>query len=104
MLIEYPLNLSPTNPAHTGLPQPGISPSQRLSLTFQRDSSRTDVALIVEAAFTLEGPWIAVGSSFNGSPFPGESAAPGVHTVTVQDYLPMFSASSRFMRLRITRD
>ncbi len=103
LLLEYALTLSPTVPEVAGLPKIGISPSQRLTLTFQRDSSRTDVTLIVESAATLDGPWFPVASSFNGQPFPGESAVPGVHTVSVWDHFPIFAAESRFMRLRVTR-
>jgi len=104
LLMEYALNLSPITPDLVVLSPPAISLGQRLALTFQRDSTRADIDLIVEAASTPAGPWFIVASSLKGSPFPGESAVPGVHTVTVWDNFPVIPTTSRFMRLRVTRN
>ena len=109
-LIKYALLMTPGESGSSRLPQvaiTGATGSRRLTITFQRDPSRNDVAIVVEAQSGLDGGWTEIARSTNGADFTGaaevsESAgANGSKTVTVQD--SQANASRRFMRVRVER-
>jgi hypothetical protein len=109
-LVKYALLMTPGQNGSTRLPQAemtGPSGSRRLTLTFQRDPSRNDVSIVVEAQSGLGGVWSEITRSTNGADFTGSAAvsetssAGGVKSVTVQDV--QADASCRFMRVRVER-
>lgn len=109
-LVKYALLMTPGQNGSTRLPQAemtGTSGSRRLTLTFQRDPSRSDVSIVVEAQSGLGGTWSEIARSTNGADFTGSaavsetSAAGGAKSVTVQDV--QVDASRRFMRVRVER-
>ena len=109
-LVKYALLMVPGQNGSTRLPQAamtGTSGSRRLTLTFQRDPSRSDVTIVVEAQSGLGGTWSEIARSTNGAGFTGSaavsetSAAGGAKSVTVQDV--QVDASRRFMRVRVER-
>ena len=109
-LVKYALLMVPGQNGSTRLPQAamtGSSGSRRLTLTFQRDPSRSDVTIVVEAQSGLGGTWSEIARSTNGAGFTGSaavsetSAAGGAKSVTVQDV--QVDASRRFMRVRVER-
>ena len=109
-LIKYALLMTPGQNGSARLPQAamtGTSGSRRLTLTFQRDPSRSDVSIVVEAQSGLGGTWSEIARSTNGADFTGSaavsetSAAGGAKSVTVQDV--QVDASIRFMRVRVER-
>ena len=72
---------------------------KHLTLTFERQVAATDVALIVEVAGELTGPWTQI------DPLQPENQAAVVHLgakqrITVKDPVPVTSSARRFMRLR----
>lgn len=72
---------------------------KHLTLTFERQVAATDVALIVEVAADLSGPWTQI------DPLQPENQAAVVHLgskqrITVKDPVPVTSSARRFMRLR----
>ena len=109
-LVKYALLMTPGQNGSARLPQAamtGTSGSRRLTLTFQRDPSRSDVTIVVEAQSGLGGTWSEIARSTNGAGFTGSaavsetSAAGGAKSVTVQDV--QVDASRRFMRVRVER-
>ncbi len=119
-LLKYALNMAPATPGT--LPQPQLkdySGASHLSLTFQRDPSKTDLTYEVQAADSPAGPWTTLASSVGGAAtigpgFVGETYhGGGIGTilvpggppmdVEVMDTVSMQEAPSRFMRLRVTR-
>jgi hypothetical protein len=109
-LVKYALLMTPGQNGSTRLPQAemtGPSGSRRLTLTFQRDPSRNDVSIVVEAQSGLGGAWGEIARSTNGADFTGVAAASesagvnGSKMVTVQDV--QTNGSHRFMRVRIER-
>jgi sugar lactone lactonase YvrE len=109
-LVKYALLMTPGQNGSTRLPQAemtGTSGSRRLTLTFQRDPSRSDVSIVVEAQSGLDGAWSEIARSTNGADFTGSAAvsetsgADGAKSVTVQDV--QANASRRFMRMRVER-
>ncbi len=83
---------------------------ERLSLLLARDPARSDVTVTVEAAHSLLGPWEPVATSDHGAPFTGDGyvsgdfpAPTGVRTVEIRDPVPLFTAPSRFLRVRVSR-
>jgi hypothetical protein len=109
-LIKYALLMTPGQDGSSRLPQSamtGPSGNRRLTLTFQRDPSRNDVSIVVEAQSALGGAWSEIARSTNGAAFVGSAAvsetsgANGAKTVTVQDV--QANASRRFMRVRVER-
>ncbi|MFZ2278097.1 MAG: hypothetical protein WAW39_09865 [Prosthecobacter sp.] len=121
-LLKYALNM---DPAKSGVPpQPQLkdySGAQHLSLTFQRDPTKTDVTYEVQAADSPGGPWTTLASSAGGAVtsgpgFVGETGltigiigqiglAPPLQplNVEVKDIVSMQDAPRRFMRLKVTR-
>jgi hypothetical protein len=109
-LIKYALLMTPGQDGSSRLPQAamtGPSGNRRLTLTFQRDPSRSDVSIVVEAQSELGGAWTEIarcttGAEFTGAAAVSESAgANGSKAVTVQDV--QANASRRFMRVRVER-
>ena len=67
-LLKYALNMAPATPGT--LPQPQLkdySGASHLSLTFQRDPSKTDLTYEVQAADSPAGPWTTLASSVGGA-------------------------------------
>jgi hypothetical protein len=109
-LVKYALLMTPGQSGSNRLPQGGMTGptgNRRLTLTFQRDPSRSDVSIIVEAQSGLGGAWSEITRSTNGAAFAGSAAvsetsgANGAKSVTVQDI--QANASRRFMRVRVER-
>jgi hypothetical protein len=109
-LVKYALLMTPGQNSTTRLPQAEITgppESRRLTLTFQRDPSRSDVSIVVEAQSGLDDAWSEIARSSNGADFTGAAAvsesagASGSKSVTVQDV--QLNGSLRFMRVRVVR-
>ena len=89
-LLEYALDLHPREPSVTGLPSAGEN-GGNLTLTYQKDTAKTDISYQVEASDSLTG-WLPLSDeliSTNGSV---ETRRAGV---------PM-NAARKFLRLKIT--
>jgi len=109
-LIKYALLMTPGQDGSSRLPQgamTGPSGNRRLTLTFQCDPSRNDVAIVVEAQSGLDSAWAEIARSTNGAEFTGAAAVSesvgtnGSKAVTVQDV--QANGSRRFMRVRVER-
>jgi|GEM_PF-1892340 len=109
-LLKYALLMTPGQNGSSRLPQAamtGPSGNRRLTLTFQRDPSRSDVSIVIEAQSELGGAWSEIARCTNGAEFTGAAAvsesagANGSKAVTVQDV--QANASRRFMRVRVER-
>ena len=109
-LLKYALLMTPGQNGSSRLPQAAItrpSGNPRLSITFQRDPSRSDVSIIVEAQSGLSSAWSEIARSVNGANFTGSavisetSGANGAKNITVQDIET--NAPHRFMRVRVVR-
>jgi|GEM_PF-3666048 len=78
----------------------------RLRIVVTRDPSQTGTTLIVEGAYSLQGPWTALATSALGTPFAGpgyvsgEDGQYGLQTVVIRDTVIVSDAPSRFLRLR----
>ena len=101
-LVKYALGMNPTVPATNGLPEMKMT-SNKLSLTFNRQKSATDIVYEVQAAGDLFGfsnnptvLWSSASNAYGG----GTNAS---QTVTVQDTATTDSTNRRFMRLQIKR-
>ena len=103
-LMEYALNLTPTNANTSGLPVAtvqNVSTTNYLALTYTRVLSATDISYTVEVSGDLliwsSGPGftVAVGAPIDNGD--------GTQTVTVRDTIPVDSATQRFIRLHINR-
>lgn len=107
-LLEYALLSDPV------VPNPGAAPvgqitsfvdGDRLAIVVSRDPSRKDVTLVVEVSDGLDS-WTMLATSLFGAPFTGpgyydgDSAGPGVKSVTIRDVDPSSSHTRRFIRLR----
>lgn len=80
-LLKYALGMDPASAGQA--PQPTLkdySGTQHLSLTFQRDPSKTDVTYEVQTADNPIGPWTTVATSTGG----GVTTGPGF----VSEYIP----------------
>jgi hypothetical protein len=88
-----------------------LNNTQYLHVSFQRLAGVTNLTCIVDAAAELTpGQWTLVAAGTNGAPMSGpglvsedDSATPGLGNVTVRDLVPVPSASSRFLRIRILK-
>jgi len=94
--------MNPTVPATNGLPEVKIT-NNKLSLTFNRQKSATDIVYEVQAAGDLFGfsnnptvLWSSASNAYGGGTNPSQS-------VTVQDTVGTGSTNRRFMRLQISR-
>ncbi len=100
-LVKYALGMNPTVPATNGLPEMKVT-NNKLSLTFNRQKSATDIVYEVQAAGDLFGfsnatvLWSSASNAYGG----GTNAS---QTVTVQDTATTATTNRRFMRLQITR-
>ncbi|WP_300932459.1 IPT/TIG domain-containing protein [Prosthecobacter sp.] len=111
-LIKYALVLDPTVALANALPSPHVRhdvEGDRMSLSFYRDPTRSDINIYVEATDDLAGVWEIVASSINGVGMAGtglvsdSDAGAGLKLVEVRDSINMQQAQSRFMRIRVTR-
>ena len=88
-----------------------LNNTQYLHLSFQRLAGVTNLTCIVDAAADLtSGSWTLVAAGTNGTPMSGpglvsetDSTTPGLEDVTVRDLVPVPSANSRFLRIRILK-
>lgn len=112
ILVEYALRLRPNQPDAPQMPAAALksyTDGSRLHLILTRDPLRNDIALVVQAASELSGPWDTVATSQNGRPFSGpgyvsgDTDSPGLKTVEIRDTEPISSSQRRFMRLKINR-
>ena len=98
-LLKYALGLNPTVPATNGLPEAKMT-NNKLSLTFNRQKSATDIVYEVQAAGDLFGfsnatvLWSSASNAYGG----GTNAS---QAVTVQDTVGTVTTNRRFMRLQI---
>ena len=109
-LIEYALGTQPLTADHP--PEAAlvnISGGPRLSLALQRDPSRNDIIIELEAAVHLSDPWEVISTSIGGEPFTGpaptlgDGPGPSLRTVTLCDTALSSTQTRRFLRFRITR-
>src|SRR5262249_45841142 len=111
-LLEYAFGLDPLAVSSNGAPSASIvdvSGTNYLAMTFRRATNATDCTFTAMVADDLFH-WQA------GSSYSGTDSAPitlnttelsrlssnGIETITVRDNVPIWSASQRFMRLRVT--
>jgi uncharacterized repeat protein (TIGR03803 family) len=107
-LVEYALLLLPHRHEATPGWQTSYSASGALETIVPRDPARSDVAITVEAASDLAGPWTALAVSAGGAPFAGpgyvsgDAATAGIKSVLVRDVTTPAAAPRRFLRVRVT--
>ena len=110
-LMEYALGGDPSG-STTGqaiLPDSGTSVGNRMTLTFQRDPSLTDINYIVEVSENLIDPWTPIASSTAGAAtvnlaaFSVTETGSSLKSVVVEDTSVINSTSKRFIRLRVVR-
>jgi hypothetical protein len=100
-LVKYALGMNPTVPATNGLPEMKVT-NNKLSLTFNRQKSATDIVYEVQAAGDLFGfsnatvLWSSASNAYGG----GTNSS---QTVTVEDTASTATTNRRFMRLQISR-
>lgn len=107
-LLEYVIGTAADIGKGGSVVAPGetdIDGQRYLTITFQRRLNATDVALSVETAGSLNGPWLAIDPLQPQFQVQALSQRPsaGWQTLTVRDALPSTAASPRFMRLRATQ-
>ena len=109
-LVEYALGTQPLTADHPLEPAlVHVSGDSRLSLTLQRDSSRNDITIALEAATNPADPWEIISTSANGGPFTGpaptigDGSSPGMRNVMLCDTVVSSAQFRRFLRFRITR-
>ena len=101
-LIKYGLVLDPSERAQ--LPAPQMQ-TNRLKLSFKRDSARTDVRLVVEGSNDLVN-WTVIATSSSGNAFTGNATVGetdttgGVKQVEVSDTVDTTTTPRRFLRIR----
>ena len=108
-LLEYALGQSPLVAQTAGLPILETSSGGRMTFTFQRDPSLTDIDYIVEASPDLTS-WTPIAASTGGRAMQklegafavAETGAP-LKAVTVEDNELISAATKRYLRLRIQR-
>jgi len=107
-LIEYALNLSPVSTSTTPSPQMITDETgQHLMMSLDRDPSRNDVTIEVQASDTLSGSWTTIATSIAGAPFSGsavivgDDAFLGTRTVEIHDPATLADHPKRFLRLHI---
>jgi hypothetical protein len=89
-LLEYALNLHPREASRVGLPEVGQG-GGNLTLTYQKDTTKTDISYQVEVSDSLSGwgPWSDELVSLSGTVETRRAAVPILGT-------------SRYLRLKIT--
>jgi hypothetical protein len=103
-LMEYALKLDPNDADVTGLPAQGktnVDGSDYLTLTYTRVKAATDITYVVEVSGDLV-TWNA-GPSYTATVSVTDNPDGITQTVVVRDLVPMDSATSRFIRLKITQ-
>lgn len=103
-LIEYALGSSANHATTDAAPKAGevkIGNDTFLTLTFARRTDVTDVALTVEVADSLTGPWTPLDplQPENQARVQTNTPYAGFQTITVKDKEPMKGSTRRFMRL-----
>ena len=110
-LVEYALVLNPTQPSNASMPAAQLrtyAEGKRLALVFNRDRTRVDAAIEVQAAGSASGPWTTVATSTMGAAFTGPGfvvAEPGgffIETIEVRDTVNFADAPARFLRVKVT--
>ncbi|MFA6960771.1 MAG: autotransporter-associated beta strand repeat-containing protein [Opitutaceae bacterium] len=109
-LLEYALGGNPLSPLDPPLSISSLD-AGKLTLTFIRTLTNTDITLTVQAAETPSGPWTELATSVHGSPFSAaagsvtETGSGTTRTVVASDQYPTSTPDHprRFMRLQITR-
>ena len=109
-LLEYGLVLSPIGQSASPAAEfVSYAEGDRLRLILQRDPARSDLTIEVQAVGDLTGTWTTLATSTNGAPFTGpgyvggDSATAGVKTVEIRDIVNIADASSRFLRVKVSR-
>ena len=108
--MAFALGMNPFAATCTGLPQPGTtvaSGSTYLTLTFQRNTTATDLTYTVQATtdLTSNGAWFSIATFSNGAWSPSwnvtETGSGPLINVQVRDTVPI-NPTSRFLRLQVT--
>jgi uncharacterized repeat protein (TIGR03803 family) len=108
-LLEYALQGNPVVADPAVLPVGEITafPDEpRLAVIVPRDPARNDITVIIEVSSTLAS-WDPLATSSAGGVFTGpgyyagESALPGLKSVTIRDTQATSAAARRFIRLRV---
>lgn len=105
-LVEYVLGSSAIAPSAATAPVAGqikTAHGSFLTLTFARRMNVTDAVLVVEAADSPAGPWIAIDplQPENQVQASADSPEPGWQTLTIKDTTPISAKTQRFMRLSV---
>lgn len=110
-LLEYALVTTPGASDAASLPKGQLAPypdGDWLTIMVTRDPTRRDITLIVEVSATLQPTdWTVLATSTLGAPFTGpgyysgDSATPGLKTVTIRDIQPVSALATRFIRIRV---
>jgi hypothetical protein len=110
-LLEYALVTNPATHDPNPAPTLVVNTNGYSEIQFRRDTTHTDLRIVVEASSDLTAGWTAIASSIHGAP----TLATGAHsvtetgrgemkTVTVEDTAPASSFTTRYLRLRVLRD
>ena len=110
-LLKYALGMDANATAQTGLPLIGTSVGNRLTLSFQRDPSLTDISYTVEATSELVGTWTPIARSVAGATtsnldngaFSITETGTLLKAVTVEDNTLLSTNPKRFLRLKISQ-
>lgn len=111
-LLEYAFATDPTDPASVRRPLPGTQ-GGRATITFPRDTNKTDLTWIVEAASEL-GQWVEIARGEGADPVVpsgpepafsvGETGEGWLKQVSVTDAQTLEAAGGRrFLQIRVTR-
>ena len=107
-LVEYGIPSVPNLPNLP--PAAGVqtyADGPHLRMLIPRDPARSDVNVYVEAADSLDGPWMTLASSLGGAMFAGpgyvrgDGPYGGLRTVEIQDVANANLIPHRFMRARV---
>ena len=107
-LVEYVLGQPPKVPGLGASPvigQTTVGAQKFVTLTFARKLSATGVTLWVDAADSPAGSWTPLDplNAVNQVSVQNNVPAAGWQTLTIKDIVPMQGATSRYLRLRVTR-
>ena len=100
LLMEYALHLDPATASVTGLPFGAISNSF-LTLTYTKVKAATDITYAAEVAGSVTGSWSSSPSDVEQSWLVTDHG--DIEAVTARDNTTVNSASSRFIRLKVTQ-
>ncbi|MEI8287951.1 MAG: carbohydrate-binding protein [Verrucomicrobiota bacterium] len=99
-LLKYALGLNPLLPATNGLPT-GALTNGFLTLTYNKYKAATDITCTAEVSSNLIGPWLS--GTNDVEQLWQISDGINVQTITARDKAPVPTASSRFMRLKVSQ-